>query len=87
MRGITAILLGALAFTGCGTFRNKYDGSGEFLVAMERDLTAKSAEDALNEMGKELRKMADDGDIFEPGIQAKIPSIGILRPSGENLAS
>jgi hypothetical protein len=38
-------------------------------------------------MGKELRKMADDGDIFEPGIQAKIPSIGILRPSGENLAS
>ena len=83
---IAAILLGALIFTGCGTFGKKYGSEEESLAAMERDLAAKSAAEALNEMNEELQRRADEGDIFEPDIQAKIPSIGILRPGDANLA-
>jgi hypothetical protein len=83
---IVAILAGALAFAGCGTFKNKYGGSEESLAAMERDMAARSAAKALEEMDGELQKRADAGDIFEQGIKARIPSIGILLPVGGNLA-
>ncbi|MDR2785026.1 MAG: hypothetical protein LBB83_03825 [Treponema sp.] len=83
---IALILSGALFFTGCGTFRkDKYGDSGESLAAMKREMAAKSAAEALNEMDEELQKMADEGDIFEPGIQVKIPAIGIAVPMGANL--
>jgi hypothetical protein len=74
---IAAILPGALMFTGCGTFGSRYDSG-------EESRAAKAAAEALNEMNRE---MAGEGDIFEPGIQAKIPSIEILRPTDANLAA
>jgi hypothetical protein len=83
---IAVILPGALTFTGCGTFRNKYGSKEESLAAMEREMAAKSAARALNEMDGELRR-AGEGDIFEQGIQAKIPSIGIPQPAGVSLAA
>jgi hypothetical protein len=82
-----AILLSVLAFTGCETFKNKYKTDEGSRADMEREFASKSAADtALGEMEEELRKKADEGDIFEPDIQAKVSSIGIRQPTAENLA-
>jgi hypothetical protein len=81
-----AILLGMLGFAGCETTGNRHGDREESLAAMERDMAAKSAAEALNEMDENLLHMADAGDIFEPGIRVEVSSIGILRPVSENLA-
>jgi hypothetical protein len=86
IRFFAAFLLCALVFTGCGTFRNKYGSSEESLASMQQDMAAKSTAEALNAMNEELRRQADEGDIFEPDIQAKTSAIGIAVPEGVKLA-
>jgi hypothetical protein len=86
IQGVTAILLCTLLFSGC-MFMNKYTKKEESLGAMQRDMAERSAAEALAEMDEEdLRQQIDLGNIFEPGIEAKVSSIGIRLPAGQGLA-
>jgi hypothetical protein len=77
-------VLAALALAGCKTSEpGVRGGGGRDPAGTARERAAR----AVDEMNSELGRQAAEGDIFEPGIRAKIPSIGILRPSGESLAS
>jgi hypothetical protein len=81
------LVLGILPLMGCQTLFKRFSKE-ESSSSMKKDLAAASAvaKGAVINM-EELQQRVDTGNIFEEGGDPpKIPTIGIIRPSGSNLA-